>query len=388
MVMTANRIQRVALGLEFPLRLSNRGYFLVGFKTKPLDGLNNLIDIGINFNLPLLLKIILGRIEGRLCLLPQRNHKFKIAVCFGHLDIEIFFENPPNAALICWPISVPNCAPDFFGHAITVALVNAGCPEPFSPKLGIVVGQFVYTWVHAFLLAVTSGTRVVSHASEQSSYCVSLPVQLRLGGADLFELNASNGVLGPAEYPLSFCAEFCSDLTIAASRASFVWRSITRASTTTEFVFRTKSSRITIASPLKGGSGLTGKRGRKTANACGENASAMRTETTAYFILAAKNTFTEVLVSWRNRAVNVGNRTRCEFLQVKLSLDRPGLGSTLESTQARSRRDKFAIAFAAYRMPRVLTTLLPEDHRSVEKQSCKRQDNNGRPKYQNVCIAF
>jgi len=49
MVMTANRIQRVALGLEFPLRLSNRGYFLVGFKTKPLDGLNNLIDIGINF---------------------------------------------------------------------------------------------------------------------------------------------------------------------------------------------------------------------------------------------------------------------------------------------------------------------------------------------------
>jgi hypothetical protein len=114
----------------------------------------------------------------------------------------------------------------------------------------------------------------------------------------------------------------------------------------------------------------------------------MRTETTAYFILAAKNAFTEALVFWRNRAVNVGNRTRCEFLQVKLSLDRPGLGSTLESTQARSRRDKFAIAFEAYRMPRALTTLLPEDHRSVEKQSCRRQDNNGRPKYQNVCIAF
>src|SRR5262245_10617524 len=114
----------------------------------------------------------------------------------------------------------------------------------------------------------------------------------------------------------------------------------------------------------------------------------MRTETTAHFILAAKNTFTEALVFWRNRAVNVGNRTRCEFLQVKLSLDRPGLGSTLESTQARSRRDKFAIAFAACRMPHALTGLLPEDHRSVEKQSCKRQDNNGRPKYQNVCIAF
>src|SRR4029453_9291630 len=39
-------------------------------------------------------------------------------------------------------------------------------------------------------------------------------------------------------------------------------------------------------------------------------------------------------------------------------------------------------------MHRALAKLLPEDHRSVEKQSCKRQDNNGRPKYQNVCIAF
>ena len=39
-------------------------------------------------------------------------------------------------------------------------------------------------------------------------------------------------------------------------------------------------------------------------------------------------------------------------------------------------------------MRRTLVKLLPEDHRSVEKQSCKRQDNNGRPKYQNVCISF
>jgi len=38
-------------------------------------------------------------------------------------------------------------------------------------------------------------------------------------------------------------------------------------------------------------------------------------------------------------------------------------------------------------MRRALAKLLPEDHRSVEKQSCKRQDNNGRPKYQNVCIS-
>ena len=140
--------------------------------------------------------------------------------------------------------------------------------------------------------------------------------------------------------------------------------------------------------PAKQRLGFGWKKRRKTANACDSNAIEMRTESTAYFILAAKNAFTEVLVSWRNRAVNVGNRTGCEFLQVKLSLDRPGLGATLESTQARCRRDRFAIAFAAYRMPRALITLLPEDHRSVEKQSCKRQDNNGRPKYQNVCISF
>ena len=39
-------------------------------------------------------------------------------------------------------------------------------------------------------------------------------------------------------------------------------------------------------------------------------------------------------------------------------------------------------------MRRTLVKLLPEDHRSVEKQSCIRQDNNGRPKYRNVCISF
>jgi hypothetical protein len=124
---------------------------------------------------------------------------------------------------------------------------------------------------------------------------------LLLGGADLFELDASNGVLGPAEYPLSFCAEFFSDLTTAASRASFVGRSITRASTTAEFVFPTKSSRITIASPLKGGSGLTGKSGRKTANACGEKASAMTIETTAHLMLAEQyfERSSGTLVQWR-----------------------------------------------------------------------------------------
>lgn len=66
----------------------------------------------------------------------------------------------------------------------------------------------------------------------------------------------------------------------------FVARSVTRASTAAGFVFRTKSSRTTIASPLNGGSGLTGKSGRKTANACGANASAMTIETTARLVLA------------------------------------------------------------------------------------------------------
>src|SRR5262245_24362889 len=48
----------------------------------------------------------------------------------------------------------------------------------------------------------------------------------------------------------------------------------------------TKSPSITLASPLDGGSGLTGKSGRKTANACGANASAMTRETTAHLMLA------------------------------------------------------------------------------------------------------
>src|SRR4029453_18813584 len=39
-------------------------------------------------------------------------------------------------------------------------------------------------------------------------------------------------------------------------------------------------------------------------------------------------------------------------------------------------------------MRRALTKLLLEDHRSVEKRSCKRRDNNERPKYQNVRVSF
>jgi hypothetical protein len=39
-------------------------------------------------------------------------------------------------------------------------------------------------------------------------------------------------------------------------------------------------------------------------------------------------------------------------------------------------------------MSRALTKLLPEDHPSIEKRSCKRRDNNERPKYQNVRVSF
>src|SRR6266496_2353991 len=39
-------------------------------------------------------------------------------------------------------------------------------------------------------------------------------------------------------------------------------------------------------------------------------------------------------------------------------------------------------------MRRALTKLLPEDHPSIEKRSCKRRDSNERPKYQNVRVSF
>jgi hypothetical protein len=86
-----------------------------------------------------------------------------------------------------------------------------------------------------------------------------------------------------------------------AAAVLVVARSVTRASTTVEFVFRTKSSRITIGSPLNGGSGLTGKSGRKTANACGANASAMTIETTAHLMLAEQyfERGSDTLVQWR-----------------------------------------------------------------------------------------
>jgi len=56
----------------------------------------------------------------------------------------------------------------------------------------------------------------------------------------------------------------------------------------------TESSPMIMTSPLNGGAGLAGKSGRKTANACDTNASEMRADTTAHFILVASNSFTAV----------------------------------------------------------------------------------------------
>jgi hypothetical protein len=48
-----------------------------------------------------------------------------------------------------------------------------------------------------------------------------------------------------------------------------------------------------MSSPLKGGAGLAGKSGRRTADACDANASQMSPDTTARFVLVASNDFTE-----------------------------------------------------------------------------------------------
>jgi hypothetical protein len=53
-------------------------------------------------------------------------------------------------------------------------------------------------------------------------------------------------------------------------------------------------SSMTMTSQLNGGAGLAGKSGRKTANACDTNASEMSADTTAHFILVARNSFTVV----------------------------------------------------------------------------------------------
>ena len=55
-----------------------------------------------------------------------------------------------------------------------------------------------------------------------------------------------------------------------------------------------ESSSMIMTSQLNGGAGLAGKSGRKTANVCDTNASEMSADTTAHFILVARNSFTAV----------------------------------------------------------------------------------------------
>jgi hypothetical protein len=49
-----------------------------------------------------------------------------------------------------------------------------------------------------------------------------------------------------------------------------------------------------MSSPLNGGTGLAGKSGRKTANACDANTIEMSADTAAHFIFVARNTFIKV----------------------------------------------------------------------------------------------
>jgi hypothetical protein len=53
----------------------------------------------------------------------------------------------------------------------------------------------------------------------------------------------------------------------------------------------TKSSRVTMTSPLNGGAGLTGKSGRKTANACDTSATETSMDTAADFMLPENAAF-------------------------------------------------------------------------------------------------
>jgi hypothetical protein len=56
----------------------------------------------------------------------------------------------------------------------------------------------------------------------------------------------------------------------------------------------TKSSPMTMSSPLNGAEGLIGNSGRNTANPCETNTSEMSADTTAHFIRVAATAFTEV----------------------------------------------------------------------------------------------
>ena len=49
-----------------------------------------------------------------------------------------------------------------------------------------------------------------------------------------------------------------------------------------------------MGSPLNGGAGLAGTRGRKTANTCDKNAMEMSADTTTQFIFIGRNAFIDV----------------------------------------------------------------------------------------------
>jgi hypothetical protein len=75
-------------------------------------------------------------------------------------------------------------------------------------------------------------------------------------------------------------------------------------------------SSIAIGSPLNGGSGLDGKSGRKTANACDKSAKDTRMDAAAHFVFTAKNTFVEGRSSLCNRTANPHDETLSVAMRV------------------------------------------------------------------------
>ncbi len=62
----------------------------------------------------------------------------------------------------------------------------------------------------------------------------------------------------------------------------------------------TKSSPMTMSSPLNGAEGLIGNSGRNTADACDKNTSETKVATTAHFIFLAATIFMEVQTPFRS----------------------------------------------------------------------------------------
>src|SRR5262249_58140941 len=99
---------------------------VVGFESKPLDGLNNLVDVGVDFDLPLLLLRVIWRVHDFVLSVASRTRgKTKTARPSGRRfatsPAEILFGESPHrtsAGNFYFPPSPPGSPP-------------APCPAPF-----------------------------------------------------------------------------------------------------------------------------------------------------------------------------------------------------------------------------------------------------------------